>query len=146
MFSAGVANLLMVVILTLGASVTSFFLPNNNNSLDSDCLSQDNNPGVCTEITSCQSLGDFFEKPITKEKRKFLEVSTCGFANDVPKICCPIDTRNLSNRRTIKTATTTTTPTTTPTTTNFRITEETTEHNPFTQPSEIGNSLRRGTN
>ena len=103
-------------------------------------------------FTLINLLGDFWEKPITKEKIKFLQLSTCGFANDVPKICCPIDTRSIS-RRTIKATTTittvstsTTSTTTTPSTTTnrLRITEETTRHNPHTQSSAIGNNLRRG--
>merc|ERR1711978_119583 len=132
MSARGGAKLLIVSLFTLAGSgsgsVFSFYLPSSNN-VKSDCTSADESPGVCTEITSCKSLGDFWEKPITKEKIKFLQLSTCGFANDVPKICCPIDTRSIS-RRTVKATTTiTTVPTTTTTqatttTEPFRITEE----------------------
>merc|ERR1712149_69832 len=128
--------------LTLAGTGSCFFLPNINKNVESDCLSQDNKPGVCTKITNCQTLGDFFEKPITKEKRKFLESFTCGFANDVPKICCPIDTRSISVRRTITTTPTTTVPTTT--TEPFRITEETTKHDPETSTRDLATNLRRG--
>merc|ERR1712115_663322 len=128
-----------MAMLTLAGTGSSFFLPNRNKNVESDCLSQDNKPGVCTKITNCQTLGDFFEKPITKEKRNFLESFTCGFANDVPKICCPIDTRSISVRRTI-----TTTPTTT--TEPFRITEETTKHDPETSTRDLATNLRRGFN
>ena len=101
-------------------------------------------------FTLINLLGDFWEKPITKEKIKFLQLSTCGFANDVPKICCPIDTRSISVRRTITTtptttiSTTTTTQTTTTTTELFRITEETTKHDPATSTRDLGTNLRRG--
>merc|ERR1712024_127895 len=145
-------QLLMVAMLTLAGTGTCFYLPNRNKNVESDCLSQDNKPGVCTEITNCQTLGDFFEKPITKEKRNFLESFTCGFANDVPKICCPIDTRSISVRRTITTtptttiSTTATTQTTTTTTESFRITEETTKHDPATSTRHLGTNLRRGFN
>merc|ERR1712024_152218 len=144
-------QLLMMAMLTLAGTGTCFYLPNRNKNVESDCLSQDNKPGVCTKITNCQTLGDFFEKPITKEKRNFLETFTCGFANDFPKICCPIDTRSISVRRTITTTSTTTVPTTTTTQTTtttepFRITEETTKHDPESSTRDLGTNLRRGFN
>jgi len=135
--------------------VASFFLPSSNNNVERDCTTPDKSPGSCREITDCQTLGDFWQKPITKEKRKFLEVSTCGFANDVPKICCPIDTRPriitpTTIRPTTPTSTTTTTtrPPTTSTTTasspSFSIPEETTpSSDPFPQSRGGGSNLRR---
>merc|ERR1712130_148214 len=151
MSTTRVEQLVMIAMLTLAGTGTCFYLPNRNKNVESDCLSQDNKPGVCTKITNCETLGDFFEKPITKEKRKFLENFTCGFANDVPKICCPIDTRSISVRRTITTTPTTTvrTTTTTQTTTTtepFRITEETTKHDPETSTRDLATNLRRGFN
>merc|ERR1711997_1284748 len=152
MSTTRVEQLVMIAMLTLAGTRTCFYLPNMNRNVESDCLSQDNKPGVCTKITNCQTLGDFFEKPITKEKRKFLESFTCGFANDLPKICCPIDTRSISVRRTITTtptttiSSTTTTQTTTTTTQLFRITEETTKPDPATSTRDLGTNLRRGFN
>merc|ERR1712130_21932 len=151
MSTTRVEQLVMIAMLTLAGTGTCFYLPNRNKNVESDCLSQDNKPGVCTKITNCETLGDFFEKPITKEKRNFLESFTCGFANDVPKICCPIDTRSISVRRTITTTPTTTISTTattqtTTTTESFRITEETTKHDPATSTRNLGTNLRRGFN
>merc|ERR1712038_1748761 len=149
MSSTRVEQLVMIAMLTLAGTGTCFYLPNRNRNVESDCLSQNNKPGVCTKITNCQTLGDFFGKPITKEKRKFLESFTCGFANDVPKICCPIDTRSISVRRTITTTPTTTISTTattqtTTTTEPFRITEETTKHDSETSTRDLATNLRRG--
>merc|ERR1712203_966567 len=49
-------QLLMVAMLTLAGTGTCFYLPNRNKNVESDCLSQDNKPGVCTKITNCQTL------------------------------------------------------------------------------------------
>ena len=50
-------QLLMMAMLTLAGTGTCFYLPNRNKNVESDCLSQDNKPGVCTKITNCQTLG-----------------------------------------------------------------------------------------
>ena len=57
MSSTRVEQLVMIAMLTLAGTGTCFFLPNINKSVESDCLSQDNKPGVCTKITNCQTLG-----------------------------------------------------------------------------------------
>ena len=53
------------------------------------CKTAENEDGKCLEITECKSLADFLEKPMNKAKIVFLKQSTCGFQNELPKICCP---------------------------------------------------------
>ena len=57
MSTTRVEQLVMIAMLTLAGTGTCFYLPNRNKNVESDCLSQDNKPGVCTKITNCETLG-----------------------------------------------------------------------------------------
>ena len=91
----------------------------------------------------------FLENQITKEKVKFFSKFSCGFTNNIPNICCPLDNNIVAGRTAATTTTTpatttTTTTTTTATTTTFRIVEETTKPSRF-RPRNNDNDLRLGT-
>jgi len=51
----------------------------------------DNKPGHCVAISECRAVENILEQQTTKEKLKFLAKFSCGFTNNNPKICCPLD-------------------------------------------------------
>ena len=51
-----------------------------------------NEEGKCVQITECKTLADILGKPISKENISYLTKSGCGFENQIPKICCPVET------------------------------------------------------
>merc|ERR1711971_822898 len=122
--------LLMLLLVTPGLG---FHLPGEGRltGTPDTCQASDNQPGQCIEITKCESLENILENQITKEKLKFLSKFSCGFTNNIPKICCPLKQNDIqgrgSNPRVEKISTTPTTPTTT--TRRFRHVEETTKPN-----------------
>merc|ERR1711971_415111 len=134
--------LLMLLLVTPGLG---FHLPGEGRltGTPDTCQASDNQPGQCIEITKCESLENILENQITKEKLKFLSKFSCGFTNNIPKICCPLKQNDIqgrgSNPRVEKISTTPTTPTTTTRTTTvvpsttttrrFRHVEETTKPN-----------------
>ena len=90
------------------------------------------------------------ENQITKEKLKFLSKFSCGFTNNIPKICCPIEQNVIHGRgpsprkSTTRQTTTTTTTSTTTTTKRFRHVEETTKPSKHTRNNINQNDLRFG--
>merc|ERR1712241_57684 len=137
------ASLLLLVV---HPGVFGFHLPGTSST---SCSAPGHTPGTCVQITECPSIEQFLENQITKEKVKFFSKFSCGFTNNIPNICCPMDNNIVASRTA---ATTTTTPattttkttTTTATTTTFRIVEETTKPSRF-RPRNNENDLRLGT-
>merc|ERR1719166_744558 len=117
------------LLLLLGANpgVLGFHLPGTSST---SCSAPGHTPGTCVQITECPSIEQFLENQTTKEKVKFFSKFSCGFTNNIPNICCPMDNNIVAGRTAATTTTTptttTTTKTTTATTTTFRIVEETT--------------------
>ena len=64
-----------------------FHLPNAKSV--QTCTTVDNEEGQCVQITECETLRQFLDKPMNKEKINFLNQAACGFINNLPKICCP---------------------------------------------------------
>merc|ERR1711884_413961 len=135
-------SLLLASLLLLVAhpGVLGFQLPGTSST---SCSAPGRTPGTCVQITECPSIEQFLENQITKEKVKFFSKFSCGFTNNIPNICCPMDNNIVASRTA---ATTTTTPATTTTTTaTFRIVEETTKPSRF-RPRNNDNDLRLGFN
>jgi len=114
------------------------------------CQASDNQPGQCIEITQCEAVENILENQITKEKLKFLSKFSCGFTNNIPKICCPLKQNVIQGRgsdpnTTTPTTTTTTSPSPSTTTQRFRLVEETTKPNKNHQRNRVNeNDLRIG--
>merc|ERR1712186_159807 len=128
-------TVLLVSLLLLSAhpGVLGFHLPG---STSTSCSAPSHTPGTCVQITECPSIEQFLENQITKEKVKFFSKFSCGFTNNIPNICCPLDNnivvgRTAATTTTTPATTTTTTTTTTTATTTFRIVEETTKPSRF---------------
>merc|ERR1719150_3404415 len=111
--------------------VLGFHLPG---STATSCTAPGHTPGTCVQITECPSIEQFLENQITKEKVRFFSKFSCGFTNNIPNICCPLE-NNIVVGRTAATTTTTT----------FRIVEETTKPSRF-RPRNNDNDLRLGFN
>merc|ERR1712186_81496 len=115
-----------LLILVAHPGVLGFHLPG---STSTSCSAPGHTPGTCVQITECPSIEQFLEDQITKENVKFFSKFSCGFTNNIPNICCPLDNNIVAGRTaatttttpTTTTATTTTTTTTTTATTTFRI-------------------------
>merc|ERR1712223_2311929 len=143
-------SLLLVSLLLLvlpHPGVLGFHLPGTSST---SCTAPGHAPGTCVQITDCPSIEQFLENQITKEKVKFFSKFSCGFTNNIPNICCPLDNNIVAGRTAATTTTTpatttTTTTTTTATTTTFRIVEETTKPSRF-RPRNNDNDLRLGFN
>jgi secreted trypsin-like serine protease len=64
-------------------SLSSFLLADN-------CRTPDGRSGDCKRIPDCAPLYALFERrPISSTTADFLRRSNCGFAGQVPKVCCP---------------------------------------------------------
>nr|UEC95038.1 spatzle processing enzyme [Tenebrio molitor] len=64
-------------------SLSSFLLADN-------CRTPDGRSGDCKRIPDCPPLYALFERrPISSSTADFLRRSNCGFAGQVPKVCCP---------------------------------------------------------
>merc|ERR1739836_305636 len=121
-----------LLLLVTHPEVLGFHLPGTSST---SCSAPGHTPGTCVQITECPSIEQFLENQITKEKVKFFSKFSCGFTNNIPNICCPMDNNIVAGRTA---ATTTTTPT-------FRIVEETTKPSIF-RPRNNDNDLRLGFN
>ena len=69
---------------------TSFHLPATKDGIR--CMTIRNEEGKCVQITECKTLADILGKPMSKENISYLTKSGCGFDNQIPKICCPVET------------------------------------------------------
>merc|ERR1719205_562009 len=72
------------------ALCTSFHLPATKEGVR--CITIRNEEGTCVQITECNTLPDILGKPMSKENVSYLTKSGCGFDNQIPKICCPVET------------------------------------------------------
>merc|ERR1712039_208820 len=117
-----------LLLLVAHPGVLSFHLPGTSST---SCSAPGHTPGTCVQITECPSIEQFLGNQITKEKVKFFSKFSCGFTNNIPNICCPLDNNIVAGRTAATTTTTTRTTTTTATTTTFRIVEETTKPGRF---------------
>ena len=79
-----------------------------------------NEEGKCVQITECETLADILGKPMSKENISYLTKSGCGFDNQIPKICCPVEPfQTTTKSKEAQEETTTDIPTTT-----FKISDE----------------------
>ena len=77
--------------MTIFIGVSSgFYLPNTKEG--HECKTAAKEKGRCVQVTNCDSLDQLFGQTMSKEKMSFLKNSGCGFDNDIPKICCPVNT------------------------------------------------------
>merc|ERR1711902_169052 len=85
-------SLLLASLLLLMAhpGVLGFHLPGTSST---SCTAPGHTPGTCVQITECPSIEQFLENQITKEKVKFFSKFSCGFTNNIPNICCPMDNK-----------------------------------------------------
>ena len=84
----------------------------------------------------------YLEDVTAKEKLKFLSKYSCGFTNNVPNICCPLDS-GIVGRAAETTSRPASPSSSTPSSSGVRLVEEVTESN-FVQPSLSDNDLRIG--
>ena len=71
------------------AFCTIFHLPTAKEGFK--CKIDKNYDGKCVQITECETLADILGKPMSKENISYLTKSGCGFDNQIPKICCPVE-------------------------------------------------------
>ena len=84
-------NMNTALILTILVGVISgFYLPNTKEG--PGCKTAAKEEGRCVQVTNCDSLDQLFGQTMSKEKMSFLKNSGCGFDNEIPKICCPVNT------------------------------------------------------
>jgi len=133
-----------VIISFLVTFTESFHLPGTKTN--TGCVAMDNKAGHCVAISECRTVENILGQQTTKEKLKFLAKFSCGFTNNNPKICCPLDI-TLTGRNSDPVPTTEkvsnefTTPSTT--TQRFRLVEETTKPNKIKSRTN-DNDLRVG--
>merc|ERR1711971_148281 len=78
-----------LIICSVIALCTSFHLPATKEGVR--CSTIKNEEGTCVQITECETLADILGKPMSKENISYLTKSGCGFDNQIPKICCPVE-------------------------------------------------------
>merc|ERR1712186_135045 len=144
-------RMILLLLLTAPSLVTpgrAFHLPEDQGAAHTGtphtCQASDNHVGLCLEITKCKSVEHILENQITKEKLKFLSKFSCGFTNNIPKICCPIEQNVIHGRGPSPRKSTTRQTTTTTTTKRFRHVEETTKPSKHTRNNINQNDLRFG--
>jgi len=71
------------------ALCTSFHLPATKEAVR--CKTDRHEEGTCVQITECETLADILGRPMSKENISYLTKSGCGFENQIPKICCPVE-------------------------------------------------------
>ncbi|CAH1110126.1 unnamed protein product [Psylliodes chrysocephalus] len=77
------------------------------NAKSEPCNTPSHEPGDCKRITKCQSLFAILQNmTITPEDADYLKRSQCGLEGRLPKVCCPLRTINMNNRRLDYTTTT----------------------------------------
>merc|ERR1712098_628401 len=84
-----IMSYILTTLFTVAAVCQGFHLPNLVG--EEDCISINNSPGQCIQITNCQKMATMLESQNSKEKVQFLSEFSCGFTNNVPNICCPYD-------------------------------------------------------
>ena len=83
----------------------------------------------------------YLEDVTAKEKLKFLSKYSCGFTNNVPNICCPLDIDIVG--RAAEATSRPSSPSSSTSSSGVNLVEEITESN-FVQPSISDNDLRIG--
>jgi len=92
------SNMFTVLISCLVIALcTSFHLPAIKEGVR--CSTFRNEEGTCLQITECETLADILGKPMSKENISYLMRSGCGFENQIPKICCPVETFPTTTQR-----------------------------------------------
>ena len=74
----------------------SFHLPTAKEGVT--CKTAKNEEGKCVQITECESLANILGKPLGKENIKYFKKLGCGFDNQIPKICCPVQTFDITTK------------------------------------------------
>merc|ERR1712012_665404 len=140
-----IMSYILTTLFTVAAVCQGFHLPNLVG--EEDCISINNSPGQCIQITNCQKMATMLESQNSKEKVQFLTEFSCGFTNNVPNICCPLDQTVLGRAAvTSPPSTTSSTTSSSTTTTSFRLIEETTSTNKKIRSRGSDNDLRIGFN
>ncbi|CAO1427631.1 unnamed protein product [Diamesa serratosioi] len=68
-------------------------------SQNGQCRTPYNLAGQCVAIRSCSSILNLIQGPLTSQSRYFLQLSQCGFQNNQPLVCCPLQNSQFQQQR-----------------------------------------------